>query len=440
MIVAPWGLPALWGETIYVLEKWEMTSCTSLGLVAQIFSGKEVDVAILALDSLVDEYLSQKGESKCYSCYEKYRSFIRESAKVSGYSELKILLNSFVKQFVECLELSFDPFVVICPAIGSPGSKWRFSGSPYDFEAVALYELGKLCIEKAYTRIVLDLTHGVNFMPAVTLKLAGELASLILAVHEGLQNGVELRVYNSDPKPPVSGTTHLNLNLVAKERIKSLLALHQLPPRLLDTKKSDLFKKRDELNSKYHNMVKLPLSTIYYPLPLALCEVVPKAGDSPNPLQILEEAFTLWCKNVSVSDKLMERLIALDPDAIYALLLLEAVRRRLEVTDKPPNLGDIKKLANLYGVVNESFYYLIMNEISRIEESLNQLMNTGWVPLSQLFSKDEGYKKNPDKRIMIAHAGLQKELVEVNIHTKQLRYRTDVKDILSNAGLLLKHM
>jgi hypothetical protein len=37
---------------------------------------------------------------------------------------------------------------------------------------------------------------------------------------------------------------------------------------------------------------------------------------------------------------------------------------------------------------------------------------------------------------MVAHAGLQKELVEVN-SLKQLRYRRDVSEILREAGLLV---
>jgi hypothetical protein len=37
---------------------------------------------------------------------------------------------------------------------------------------------------------------------------------------------------------------------------------------------------------------------------------------------------------------------------------------------------------------------------------------------------------------MIAHAGLQKELVQVN-SLKQLKYRRDVSEILHEAGLLV---
>jgi len=437
LVVAPWGQPALWREAIYDLDGRKMESCTSLGLFIEHFGGENVDVAILALDSLADEFIGQKSDSRCYTCYEKFRDYIKKSAAARSYIELRRGLTGFVKQFVKCLELPCDPFVIICPAVGRPGGKWEFSGAPSDFEAVALYELGKRYIEKAYTRIVLDLSHGVNFMPAVTLKLAGKLASLILAAHEGLQDGVELQVYNSDPRPSLDEAPRLNINLVSKDRVKTILAPHQLSSRLLDTKERYLFTERGRLNVEYLAMVKLPVSAIYYPLPLALCETVPQASSSPGSLQLLDKAFTLWCESVRIGDKLVKRLIKLDPDAVYALLLTEAVRMRLRGVGRPPTLEDIKKLAELYNVVNESFYYLIMDEISRVERSLSYFTNTGWVPLSKLFSEDGERGMNPDKRIMIAHAGLQMELVEVNIHTKQLRYRIDVKDTLDKAGLLL---
>jgi len=57
-----------------------------------------------------------------------------------------------------------------------------------------------------------------------------------------------------------------------------------------------------------------------------------------------------------------------------------------------------------------------MDEVSRIERSL-------------CFSDDKKVEKRPNKRVMIAHAGLQRWLIEVN-KLKQLRYRRDVSEIV----------
>jgi CRISPR-associated protein Csx1 len=163
--------------------------------------------------------------------------WLKKSANAKTYDEALNTLKEFVKEFVKCLGLLIEPYVVICPAVGSPGNIWRFTGHPTDFEATALYHLGKLCIEKPCTRLVLDLTHGVNFMPAVTLKLAEKLASIILAAHMGsvasLEDGVELHVYNSDPASPGSTANKLNINRIMKDKIKTITAPHDLPKRLI---------------------------------------------------------------------------------------------------------------------------------------------------------------------------------------------------------------
>jgi len=412
-------------------------SCTSLTAIVRRFVN-EADIVLLALDSLLDEY-PKKGEGKCYECYDSYRDLVKKSANAKTYDEALNTLKEFVKEFVKCLGLLIEPYVVICPAVGSPGNIWRFIGHPTDFETIALYHIGKLCIEKPYTRLVLDLTHGVNFMPAVTLKLAEKLASIILAAHMGsvasLEEGVELQVYNSDPLPSGAAVNNLNINRIMKDRIKTIIAPHELPKRLIRHRKKEI-KQAEELrriNEKYLNAVQLPLSAIYYPLPLALCETVFQNPAIQQPATILEEAFNLWYSHVKIGGGEVDRLLGVDPDAVYALYLVEAFGRRLKAEVKPPpTVEDLKKLAKLYKVVNKSFYYLITNEISHIERGLAVL--GGWIPLHFLYSED--VEKRADTRIMIAHAGLQKELVEVN-SLKQLRYRRDVSEILREAGLLV---
>ena len=437
LIIAPWGQPAGWKNKVYVSDGVKVESCTSLSLVVEKFRHEDFDVAILALDSLVDEYGGQGSESKCYACYEGLRNVIRGSADAKSYTELRENLTAFLKQFIECLGLPHDSLVVVCPAVGNPGGKWRFVGAPSDFEALALHMLGKKCAETDYTRIVLDLSHGINFMPAVTLKLANWLISLILAAHGGdgkeLENGVELQVYNSDPSPPTGGDTSLNVNLIARNRVKTIIVPHQLSGWLLKNRGKDkaLSDKIKNLNTQYRETVQLTLSAVYYPLPLALCEAV---HENMSPIQLLKEAFDLWCQHITIGSGVVERPLEISSDAVYALLLTEAVRKRVAGMGKMPTLEDLRPLAKFYKVVNESFYYLIMDEKHRIERKLFSRANE-WVSLSSLYGDEE--RTSPDKRIMIAHAGLQKELVEINIQTRQLRYREGARKSVEGADLML---
>ncbi len=90
------GQPAGWRNAKYVLERVEVESCTSLTLLVEKFEVENVDVAILALDSLVDEYVKQ-AEGKCYICYDGLCNVIRESAAAKTYGELRQSSTSFVK-------------------------------------------------------------------------------------------------------------------------------------------------------------------------------------------------------------------------------------------------------------------------------------------------------------------------------------------------------
>jgi CRISPR-associated protein Csx1 len=323
-------------------------SCTSLTAIVRRFVN-EADIVLLALDSLLDEY-PKKGEGKCYECYDSYRDLVKKSANAKTYDEALNTLKEFVKEFVKCLGLLIEPYVVICPAVGSPGNIWRFIGHPTDFETIALYHIGKLCIEKPYTRLVLDLTHGVNFMPAVTLKLAEKLASIILAAHMGsvasLEDGVELHVYNSDPASPGSTANKLNINRIMKDKIKTITAPHDLPQRLIRhrTKEIERAEELRRINEDYLNAVLLPLSVIYYPLPLALCETLLQNQASQQTAKIMEEAFNLWYSHVKSGCGNIDRLLGIDPDSVYALYLVEAFGRRLKAEVKyPPTVNNLKK-------------------------------------------------------------------------------------------------
>lgn len=94
-------------------------------------------------------------------------------------------LKEFIVEFIKCLfekyELSLsinNLNVIIAPAIGSPSGRWVFRGDLQDFESRVLYELGKLCLTKPYPRVIIDLSHGINFMPSLIMHLIRKLVSI----------------------------------------------------------------------------------------------------------------------------------------------------------------------------------------------------------------------------------------------------------------------
>ncbi len=435
LLIATWGQPALWGPAVYVLEERErrtLEHCTSLPLLLEKYG--DADVALLVLDSLVDEYADGRREGACYECYDKQRGLVQEAARAASYSELRKGVEKFVEELLGCLGIEGRARVVVCPAVGSPGGRWSFESKPGDFEAVALAGLGPRCLEEGYERVVLDLTHGVNFMPAVALRVAERLANILLLAHGA--KSVKLEVYNSDPYPPRSQRPELRLNLVAREEVRAVRVPAPLPERLLrptrqlDSQTSEGVRR---VNEEYKRTVEVPLSALYYPLPLALHYSLSQAGEAP--LRVLEDALGLWERTVSVYGQRVKGALRLEPDAVYALLLVEAVLRRLGRPEYPARLERLRETVKLYESISEPYYYLIVDELSKVERSLARRRPQRGVRLCELYGEECRYE-TPDKRVMIAHAGLQKELVLVDPQGT-LSYQVDVVQLLQEGGLLI---
>jgi len=131
--------------------------------------------------------------------------------------------------------------------------------------------------------------------------------------------------------------------------------------------------------------------------------------------------------------------LSLNPDAAYALLLGNGVARRLKDLDAsyPTDMEKLKELAKLYQAVNENYYHLIMDELGRMIDRLQEKGYPKKIKLFELLDEEAG-EKRLNKRVMIAHAGLQKEFVI--IEEGKLKYMIEdskLEEELENVGLLI---
>ena len=443
LVIATWGQPALWRMAYYMLEDENegVEHCTTLPLLLKHYNNS--DVALLVLDSLIDEFDRRpidRAGSKCFECYDRLREFVRSAASSSSYKELKKEVKVFAHEMLKCLEIDGRVEPIVCPAVGKPGGKWDFNSSPRDYEAVALAELGLRFLDQRYDRVVLDVSHGINFMPSVTLRVAERFARLLLVAH-GFEQHVNLEVYNSDPYPTSTNyLPKLRLNLVARERVSSVRVPSSLPSKLLSRRGKEepqLVKKEDDLNRRYREVVRLSLSALYYPLPLvlhySLCRVQNQVQD------VLSKALSFWEDNVKVDreSRVVRSAFRFDPDAVYALLLVEAVEKRTGTPEYPARLEVMKRSAGLYKAFNESYYHLVSHELDLIEKRVDAKRLPTIIKLCELYDEGCGSDK-PDKRIMIAHAGLQKELVKIDPCGNRLFYVTDgIEKLLGDGDLLI---
>lgn len=454
LIVVPWGHPAGWRQVRYTTKGISLDHCTTLPLLLKMFPRAEVFV--LVLDSLVEEAPKPQSPSKCWQCYEENIEHLRYASQAKSYKELRDQLADFLSSYVKCLlGDQYKPVIhpVICPAVGRPGGKWIFRGNPRDFESIALYELGKTIMEKPFSSIVVDTTHGVNFMPSLTTRLANRLASLLLARHEHLvlagQRGVKIYIYNADPVPLASpGQPEMSLNLIAEETHSSIQIPPVIPENLLETMEPGT-QPFIELNKTYFEYAGLVASSLYYPLPLLLVHAVSQET-AAKAWDVLVKAHREWETRVEILGNTVQRRLALNPDALYLLMLSVAVARRLEEKglSYPTDTRQLAQVLPLYEAVNEAHRYIIEDELARIEKKTFRiqriLKEADWTPLYLIYIEPNQHFSAVKKRTMIAHAGLQKEIVQVKLLENGqvlLRYNSawENKPLqqLNSSGLLL---
>jgi CRISPR-associated protein Csx1 len=470
LLVATWGNPANWRDLPYVFpgEPGSGEYCTTL--IPLLLSQREniaenkVDVVIVVLESLVDK-AKIKVSSKCSECYDQLVEYIDKASEALTYSELSAGIELFIKEFVKCLldkykvDVSVEPRVVVAPAVGSPGGNWVFSGEARDYELKVLMEIGELCLENPYSEIIADISHGINFMPALTIRLIPRLASIALIAHEDLER-IRIRVYNSDPAPTSEAPKReLFLNEIEDREIRHInLPLIQLSRARLSSRvvsESRRFSEKvGRINreiSEVLNVLKYIYTSIYFPLPLLLYSAVCSSNCSKlnDKWRIIKEEI-LSSPIIDRRGKQPEviRPVTIDPDSIYVYYLARALCKRLgdHGEDEPTIQRLMTRELKLYERISVISHTIINQELSSVKWSIKRIseekpfvyncLKGQWrllCELEEFLGRDKCRnveKPEPDKRILIAHAGLQNNLVKVLVgcvsdeHLK-LKYRED---------------
>ncbi len=213
LLVATWGIPHRWQRVEYELEGERLSSYTSLSmLVKKHCSG---DSSCSALIIVADSAAAKSGDEEWVK-------------RVSAYTDIVEVARSTIDDWIRDNIVGDDPlanlysagrvYIKVAPNIGSfpIGSVRQPRGmlslaiddkltsrglvvSPlglYEVHALS-YILDMLLDGRGeYDSVVVDLTHGVNFMPLATFRAALH-AARTYAVSRG--RSVNIYVYNSEP-------------------------------------------------------------------------------------------------------------------------------------------------------------------------------------------------------------------------------------------------
>ena len=438
LLIATWGSPQTWRDVDYTVNSKRYRTCvTTIPLVESLESknSRELDVAIIVLDSLIAAGGSKRREGKCYKCFELHRDKLK--AQVDDYNGILSSVESFTRSFIECVsEGTLERGrveVVVAPASGSFGG-WLFMGGAFNYSSVVLAGLADKLGSNAYSEVVLDFSHGVNYMPSQLAYIRDMIAGLQLA--GGIDN-VTIRAYNSDPV--VDGVKEARINVIFEERVGEIRIPRIWGGRgpIKPVEKGEPPERVSRLIQEANRLkksVEAVTTSIYYPLPVALndlCndkEVRSKIEELDNRL---EGALRDLVEVDPVSSK-VRWLTEVNPEWVYAVKLSKTIcewwnnhyRGEFRIRNWKEFLNKFyKKLSSLH-------YAIISNELSRVEERVKGFWNQMGEGVYLLYEVlgEKGECRQPDKRIMIAHAGLQKELVLV----KNLRGETTLTYKLEN--------
>jgi CRISPR-associated protein Csx1 len=411
LLIAPIGDPTSYKEARYKLNK-EIDSCVS-------FLAHDAEhVIIIGLSSIVDtEIKEKKEESKCMKIMKEILSNV---SPVNSYKELQEVSERALREFIEriCQEYNVKKDFIILPALGKPGKNYLFKFEPATISSLLLIQLYNKVKNEFYDRIIVDLTHGINYLPAVSYIAALQIAQIMLI--RALRNSVSqirFEAYNSDPYKKdellnINLTSERKMQTIADNLIEFLASKQPLIKRGKDFE--ELAKIVDEINARKGEVERL-LKSLEYPYPLALCYLC--NSFNLNLEEVLNNLTTIFLDSVKYENNIFSSEIFIDPGKTFLLILANEIVNYVKemaklYEGKGFELDTIENLASLYKLVIPSYEYLIKHEISKIKEKLKDEDHFKGT-LAELFKEELKEVEIADKRIMIAHAGMQKQFVHV---------------------------
>jgi len=420
VLISTWGLPAEWKDVEYNYEDRSARGCSTLQLLEENYDR----IFILTLESIFDYNNDRTRKydniSKCRECYientiryetENYKDFIERG-------ELALT------KMIGCIGLNTDKVkVIILPSIGHPGPTKKFDGNVKNYASVAMVrlfdELMKISDSEHVEEICLDTSHGLNFMPTISLDISRFISQLIFfkqAANSGTKNDgnkIRFRALNADPLPRIQDYNFLGINEVLNETINSLpVSLEKDNDIYLSSVNGELHKD-EELKSIYYYIRKV-IKSSYYPFPILLGNY---SRDIKGIQDMRNKILDKWLSDTIIDNESITHNGTIGPkfikDLLTAEVIINVIKSIIGKKDRV-SLEDIKNMnEKVYKSISEINHVLINQEISEIEKFYkgNPIHSKELLKMGKM--GDSNPIDEPVKRIMIAHAGFQIGLVYI---------------------------
>ena len=444
LLVAPWGLPFVWKDAEYYDAKNpenSLKSRTSLALLSRMM--KPDATLILVPDTIASDE----------------RSGI-DIGSIRGYEELEEAVINSVREWADeegmLEEIVSQAEMRVLPNMGLYGGwRWEFTterANPImSYGALALTEI-LLALdglaEKAQgdLDLMVDLTHGINYMPLATYRAARAAARTMSAVR---RVNVKLTTFNSEPYPSSkSKDPRLAVYRVEEEVevpgnsalwLADMLVAHGGAPYIRMREKPSGETAELISTSKQLTGGSLAVAAIVvYNLPLAAVYYSALEADEPRKtLELLCRSREVFEKETLMDndEKLVLHEVSLSYEAGKALAAVYGLKSYLETASENAMEALDGKLSKLeeFGVeLNElslvaekiggSLAYVVGHELYEIERCI-------FDDRCEIIVSHDSWPNKPcgglDDRNLVAHGGLERNVVEAKVEDGRilLRYR-----------------
>lgn len=432
VLIAPWGRPwrsykdkkLSWERVTYILKKdnGEEVKYESLNTLPLLYREVKPDqIIVIVLDTALGSIPDSYG-TLCEKVDEAYRDFI------SNY--LRLNLEDKVR-------------VIVAPGVGRISTEAgearyvEFRGTLIDFFYFTLFELSKMLVElENESKVYLDISHGINFMPTLTYRALNEILGVL-----AFTKRISLEIYNSDPVQ--QGVDQAIIHVVERrDSVQPRISAHPLARggncMLLATNVNDCNLSREisevaRIDGRELTHLNVFLSSIINGLPLALYKFYP---DSAEMFRRLERVLDTWKGKITCSEgRLVERRVRFTEDFMRYVRLWVAARSLALARKEEVSLDELKQMSKRIFWYYGQQKLLISRTLGEISRELEDQPSLGWMPLGQALGKTTG-KFSADN--FLAHAGLEYNVTEVSKREDGkvlLRYSEAERDNIENAGL-----
>lgn len=473
VLVCTWGAPWDWRPARYILEQ---------------ESGQHASVESVTTASLLVDYV--KPDIVLIIVLDTLAARVLERL-TTDYSEVIKNVEDSVKKFLldNVRVLDREVKIIVAPGIGRflcekmPDFKMEFIGSMFDFYGIILYEVSRQIIEKISNKesveIHLDLSHGINYMPALTYKAVRTIASIL-----ALSRNVRLCVYNSEPYPyklKLAEPPELRIHVIEAENVKpQLSALERLRSteciKALCSGVEDLRRSFAEYckglivslaeSQRIHvsDLCVCLVNSLILGLPLLLVlswKLLEESKPS-QPEGLIEQAYSIWRKGIIVEKtdnylRVVRRLTLTSVfiGHVYAWLVkksIESVMRSIKIEDKPSSnvafsvkLSDIDVMREqVFCRISEIHDVFISREIWELRNTIETASQKDkFMPYINLVLSRKHVGKF-DIRNFIAHSGLLYQVVAVcpreQVEKSEIGYLIEAKDVDGESVITLSQI